>query len=41
MILSYKKFINEKKNPCWKGYKQLGTKIKNGREVPNCIKIKK
>lgn len=29
------------KNPCWKGYKQIGTKNKNGREVPNCIPIKR
>lgn len=34
-----KKFIEflEEKDPCWKGYKQLGTKKKNGKEVPNCI----
>ncbi len=31
--------INEK-NPCWKGYKQVGTKMKNGKEVPNCVPIK-
>ena len=24
-------------NPCWKGYKQLGMKKKNGKKVPNCI----
>lgn len=24
-------------DPCWKGYRQLGTKKKNGKEVPNCI----
>lgn len=23
--------------PCWKGYRQLGMKKKNGKEVPNCI----
>jgi hypothetical protein len=28
------------KAPCWKGYKQIGTKTKNGREVPNCVPIK-
>lgn len=39
MILSYEKFISEKKNPCWKGYKQIGTKMKKGREVPNCVKV--
>ena len=25
-------------DPCWKGYKQLGVKQKNGRTVPNCVK---
>jgi hypothetical protein len=24
-------------DPCWKGYKQIGMKDKNGREVPNCV----
>lgn len=24
---------------CWKGYKQVGMKTKNGKEVPNCVKI--
>jgi hypothetical protein len=38
MILNYDKFILEKNNPCWKGYKQIGTKDKNGRPVPNCVK---
>ena len=38
MILDYDKFIFEKNNPCWKGYKQIGTKDKNGRSVPNCVK---
>jgi hypothetical protein len=28
----------EKDDPCWKGYKQLGTKKKNGKTVPNCVK---
>ena len=32
-------FIEEKKDPCWDGYKQYGTKNKNGKEVPNCISI--
>jgi hypothetical protein len=27
------------KNPCWKGYKAYGTKMKNGKEVPNCVPI--
>jgi hypothetical protein len=25
------------KDPCWAGYKMLGTKNKNGKQVPNCI----
>ena len=25
------------KLPCWEGYEQYGTKIVDGREVPNCI----
>lgn len=24
-------------NPCWKGYVQVGMKIKNGEKVPNCV----
>lgn len=27
----------ELKKPCWDGYEQYGTKIKDGKEVPNCI----
>jgi len=26
-------------NPCWSGYKQIGTKLKNGKTVPNCVPI--
>ena len=29
--------VVEEKGPCWKGYKQVGTKKKNGKEVPNCV----
>ena len=25
---------------CWEGYEAIGTKILNGREVPNCVPIK-
>ena len=25
-------------SPCWDGYKQIGMKMKNGKEVPNCVK---
>ena len=24
-------------DPCWKGYKQIGMKKKDGKEVPNCV----
>lgn len=30
----------EFEEPCWEGYEQYGTKIMDGREVPNCIPIK-
>lgn len=26
-----------KEDPCWKGYKKLGTKIKGGKKVPDCV----
>ena len=38
MILGYNKFIIEKNDPCWKDYKQIGTKEKNGKTVPNCVR---
>jgi hypothetical protein len=25
---------------CWAGYEAIGTKILNGKEVPNCVPIK-
>ena len=27
-------------SPCWEGYEQKGTKILDGKTVPNCVKIK-
>lgn len=30
-----------KKDPCWEGYKKEGTKKKNGKTVPNCVKVTK
>ena len=27
-------------NPCWDGYEQIGMKMKDGKEVPNCVPIK-
>ncbi len=29
-----------KDNPCWKGYKPVGTKKKSGKTVPNCVPVK-
>ncbi len=29
-----------KDDPCWKGYQAIGMKTKNGRKVPNCVKVK-
>ena len=31
------KKVAEGKDPCWDDYKQVGTKKKNGKEVPNCV----
>ncbi len=28
-----------KDNPCWKGYKPVGTKKKGGKTVPNCVPV--
>ena len=30
---TYKQFLEA----CWKGYKQVGMKDKNGKKVPNCV----
>lgn len=30
-----------KKKACWKNYKMVGTKTKNGRKVPNCVPKRK
>ena len=35
-VISKEQFQNEGA-PCWKGYKQVGMKMKNGKEVPNCV----
>lgn len=29
------------KDPCWKGFEMVGKKMKNGKEVPNCVPKKK
>ena len=31
---------HELKKPCYDGYEMIGFKIKNGRRVPNCVKMK-
>ena len=44
---TFKQFVNEGENkqvkggdPCWSGYQMVGKKMKNGREVPNCVPTK-
>lgn len=32
-----KKTKRTTEDPCWKGYEQIGSKNKNGKEVPNCV----
>jgi phage-related protein (TIGR01555 family) len=29
--------VTQDKDPCWTGYKQIGMKDKNGKQVPNCV----
>lgn len=33
--------ITAKQDPCWSGYHMVGTKSKDGKEVPNCVPGKK
>lgn len=35
--LQLKDLMPEADGPCWTGYKQVGMKMKNGRQVPNCV----
>lgn len=35
------KSAKPKDDPCWKGYKQLGTKTKGGKKVPDCVPVVK
>lgn len=39
---TFRNFISEAglKDACWKGYEAIGTKKKNGKEVPNCVPVK-
>ena len=35
---TFKEYISEKtEDPCWTGYKMVGTKKKRGKDVPNCV----
>ncbi len=36
-IRDYFALAEAKKDPCWKDYKQVGMKEKNGKKVPNCV----
>ena len=36
----YKEKFSFPKGTCWEGYEPIGTKIVDGREVPNCVPIK-
>lgn len=35
------KATGELKDACWKGYTAIGMKTKNGKQVPNCVPVKK
>ena len=32
---------NNMEKACWSGYKQVGMKDKNGKQVPNCVPVNK
>lgn len=38
-VLTFEEMF-ETKGPCWVGYKQVGTKVKRGKRVPNCVPVK-
>jgi hypothetical protein len=40
LILEKNKKKQAPRNVCWKGYKMVGMKKKNGKEVPNCVPSK-
>jgi Domain of unknown function (DUF6321) len=42
---NFSTFVKEAKkmkgeDPCWKGYEMVGKKMKDGKEVPNCVPVK-
>jgi len=36
-VVDSKSDVGEDKDPCWKGYKQVGMKKKGKKKVPNCV----
>ena len=39
-MISFKEYLEESKDPCWKGYEMIGMKKKGGKKVPNCVPVK-
>ncbi len=39
LLEQWREYISEEGDPCWDGYKQVGMKDKDGKEVPNCVPI--
>ena len=37
-MIKLKELLNEIEGACWVKYKQVGTKLKDGETVPNCVK---
>lgn len=37
MPVKKKRAASKKGNPCWKNYRKLGMKKKDGKMVPNCV----
>lgn len=40
LVEKVKEPTGELKDACWKGYTAIGKKMKNGKEVPNCVPVK-
>lgn len=39
-MITIKQLRENLKNTCWKGYKAVGMKEKDGKQVPNCVPVK-
>jgi hypothetical protein len=37
-LKTFVEFVKMKDDPCWKGYKMVGSKKLKGKTVPNCVK---